>query len=405
MALSWSWNSKSFNTSYVKMKSILYVIYTYGGNGGHYRSLLTTAGVLRDYVNVFILNIGKQVSPIIESSSLPHDFMFFDKRNWNEVSTKIKAFVKDNRIDIIHTYDHISYCAVYSVSNQLGVPIVLTKCGGPIVKYKLICPPCENLVVFSSEDDEYFEKHEHVPHKILIPNRVTQFESDYKRIEAIITENNLKNKKIILRIGRISETYMKTIKQSINLVEVLHDFDDSYVLLLVGAIDDNNSYNKLKEIIGNIDYVYTETTPERVKDAKVIIEMSTCVIGTGRGFMEACSKNKIMFAPVANSNFPAPVTNSNIESIARFNFSERYCVEDVVKPEDLINHARSEPDSIKWFYDYFDINAATGKYLKFYDTLLNTHNYSKFRVFVAKKIFSVSTWSIIKPFYKYLFDK
>lgn len=394
-----------FDTNYAKMKSILYVIYTYGGNGGHYRSLLTTAGVLKNHVNVFILNIGKQVSPIIESSSLPHDFMFFDKRNWGDVCGKIKAFVKENRINIIHAYDHISYCAAYSASNKLGIPIALTKCGGPIIKYKLICPPCENLVVFSSEDYEYFEKHGHVPHKVLIPNRVTQFESDNEKIEAIIAENNLKNKKIILRIGRISETYMKTIRQSINLAEVLHNFDASYVLLLVGAIDDNNSYNKLKEITDNTDYVYFETNAERVKDAKVIIEMSTCVIGTGRGFMEACSKNKIMFAPVANSIFPAPVTNSNIESIARFNFSERYCVDDEVKSEDLINHVKRYPDSIKWFHEYFDINSAKGKYLKFYDSLLNTRNYSKFRVFVAKTIFSVSTWSIIKPFYKYLFDK
>lgn len=387
------------------MKNILYVIYTYGGNGGHYRSLLTTAEVLKNHVNVFILNIGKQESPIIKSTSLPHDYMFFDKNNWSDVGNKIKEFVRKNNIDIIHAYDHISYCAAFSASNSLGVPIVLTKCGGPIIKYKLICPPCENLVVFSSEDYDYFEKYEHIPHMILIPNRVTPFETDHKKIEAIVAGNNLNNKKIILRIGRISETYMKTIRQSINLADVLHNYDESYVLLLVGAIDDNDSYKKLKEATLKKDYIFFVTNPEMVKDAKVIIEMSMCVIGTGRGFMEACSKNKIMFAPVANSDFPTPVTDSNIEKIARFNFSERYCVEDEIKPEELINHSKIVPDTTKWFQKYFNINSAIDKYLEFYNNLLFSHNYSWWRVYVAKKIFSVSTWGIVKPFYKFLFDK
>lgn len=387
------------------MVNILYVIYTYGGNGGHYRSLLTTAEVLRHKVNVLILNIGKKESPIIQSSHLPHKYVYFDKRNWGDVKKQIDDLIINNQIDIVHAYDYISYCASYDSSNNLDKFLVLTKCGGPVVRYGLICPPSENLVVFSSEDYEYFDKKQHIPNKILIPNRVIPFESDQQRIESIISDLNLSGKKVLLRIGRISESYLITINQSIRLAEVLHNNDERFVLLLVGAIDDSHTYKGLKELIREMSYVFFITNPEIVRDAKVIIDVSDCVIGTGRGFMEACSKNKIMFAPSSNEDYPIPVTDANIESIARFNFSERYQSPSPVKISELINHANSEPNSYKWFQRYFDINSAVDKYMDFYSHLRYSHNYSRLKVIIAKIVFKVSTFGFIKPFYKYLFGK
>ena len=77
--------------------------------------------------------------------------MFFDE------------YITKNHIDIVHAYDYISYDAVFDSANGANIPMVLTKCGGPTVRYKALFPRVENLILFSKEDYIFFSKRKGYP--------------------------------------------------------------------------------------------------------------------------------------------------------------------------------------------------------------------------------------------------
>ena len=88
--------------------------------------------------------------------------------------------------------------------------------------------------------------------------------------------------------------------------------------------------------------------------------------------MEAASLNKILFAPVQNSVYPAPVNEENLTSMMYYNFSERNKREKVTSTE-ILNHLEKDEEIIKLysgriFSKYFDIDAVVYEYLKIYKT-------------------------------------
>ena len=352
-------------------KKILFAITTYQPVGGHYYSLVTTARALSEIYDVHIFNLGTVLSPIIEKSGLSYDFVYYNKRNFIKVSKYISNYVSMQNISIVHGFDYTScFLLSYAVKKNREVCFAWTKCGGQVSKSRKI-PRVKNIVVFSLQDLCFFE-HKYSPKKynlVCIPNRVSDFDSDSNRIEKLKRKYNLDDKRVILRIGRISEPYINAIKQSILLQKMLYNVDQRFALLIIGTVKKDALLQEVKSICNNCPNVYIETSDEYTDNSKELIDISDIVVGTGRGFMEACSKNKIMFVPSDAKKYPVLITESNFQTALYYNFSPRYNDDvDECVGEKQIFTAVNEYDctSRKWYDEYFNAGMICSKYYDFY---------------------------------------
>lgn len=365
------------------MQHIVYIIYTFQGTGGHYYSLCATAQAMSSRFHVHILNIGNNISPVIANSTIPHSFVPFSGRNIMSVIKEIGQVCREQKADIIHCFDIPSYLVSVFSSCRLTLPIVLTKCGGPILS-KDQYPVAENFIFYNLKEYQLFLNDPRYKgmNLQLIPNRVGLFDCDQDRVSGLQRELGLQNRKVIVRIGRIAEAYKRTALQCVNLVKDLHAKDPSYYLLLIGNIKDQDVYSCLKSEIEGCDYISILMEDKYTFNAKELIDIADVVVGTGRGFMEACQKGKKMMAPCKNTHYPVVVTSENFDEILANNISERYVrqkEEDSI--EDILRLLNNGPSSRIWFDNYFSIDTAIDRYEQFYLSLkpTNSHLFSVIR--------------------------
>lgn len=348
---------------------VTFFITTFGDVGGHYYSLISLATEMSKHHHVQVVNIGYTASSVLRKCTLPYHFIYFNGINIKEASKKIAEVICSSGNMILHCYDYVSYTLLLSNNKTSKFPILLTKCGGVPISVKRL-PKLKNLILFSQEDYDYYKKVLPKYTNIkLIPNRVATFASDYERIQKLMSKHHLEGKKVILKIGRISTYYEKTILQAVNLSKELHELDERYELLLIGSIQQESVNNNLISRIEELSYIHVENNEEFTHNAKEIIDIADIVIGTGRGFMEACYLNKLMFAPCANSEIPVFVNSQNFQSVFRTNFSERYICDAkaIVSPSVFYSkYATSLPQSRQWFDEFFDIQKAVTKVEDFY---------------------------------------
>ncbi|MCQ2959428.1 MAG: hypothetical protein MJ198_04470 [Bacteroidales bacterium] len=377
------------------MKKILFIISTYQPVGGHYYSLVETARALSQQYDVLIFNIGENISPIIKNAGIPYSFIYYNKKNFIQVSKFISNYVTKYGISIIHCFDSSScFVASYAIKNNKNVFFAHTKCGGPIYSKRRL--PCvNNLILFSTEDLLYFERM-NIKNSLnikCVPNRVYDFDLDEKRIQALVKKYNLENKRVVLRIGRFSEQYMKATKQIIELVNLLHHEDESFSLLLIGAAKEDSLRTEIEEFAAKYSFVHIECSDIFTANAKELIGIADIVVGTGRGFMEACSKNKIMFVPSDAKKYPVLVSNSNFTDAFFCNFSQRYNDDELCEDgKQLLDKINSYKDSSRvWFDEYFNAESILPRYTEFYKNLKHTHvsMFYLIKAFFAEYIYSV----------------
>lgn len=355
------------------MKHILFIIHSYQGTGGHYYSLSATATALSDSYKVHILNIGVKQSPVIEGSPLPHSYIYFSGKNFCQVARQIGALVKNESIDIIHCFDIASYLVAIFPARKSKRPIVLTKCGGPLLGDREY-PVADNIILYNKTEYDILSKQKRFLNSNieLIPNRVLPFECNKDRITDFRERFGLHDKKVILRIGRIAQAYKMTAIESINLAKELHSRDPKYYLLIVGNVKDKEVESELLCLSKDCDFIQIITEDRYTINAKDYIDLAEIVVGTGRGFMEACQKNKKMFAPCKNSTLPVVVTSENVLQIMANNFSERYESTASQSIEQILDIIEGEAESEEWYKEYFSATAAVPKYVEYYSNLLPT---------------------------------
>ena len=357
------------------MNNILFTIHSYQGTGGHYYSLDATATALSKYYRVYIVNIGEKPSPVIEKSLIEHRFVQLGQLNYFKVEQILISIIKQYNINIIHSFDIASYLMTVFPAYKARIPIVLTKCGGPLLS-KFEYPVVDNIILYNEKEYLYFKSQYKFRNSniVLLPNRVLSFDCNKVRITQLIEKYNLTRKKIVLRIGRIAKSYKLTAIESINLVKELHKRDHRYCLLIIGNVKDESVADELFQMTKEYDYIYIITEDIFTVNAKELIDIAEIVVGTGRGFMEACQRNKIMFAPCNNSEYPIAVTSENLQQIMANNFSERYREDSSFQTmDDILAIINKEPESASWYSKYFSINSVIDKYIYYYDHLARTH--------------------------------
>lgn len=361
-------------------KTICYLIFGSGkGNGGHYRSLSVISNALKNKFNVLIFNIGYTHSQIIIDSGLENYFFKFNGINVIGTLKKMNHVLKNRNLYVIHCFDHQSIFLGKNLTNYHKIPLLYTMCGGPSPKSYF--PYVKYITVFSHENYKFFKDSRKFRKSMTwcIPNRVIDFQVSDEKIKALTSMFHLYNTNIFLRICRISHYYKKSLIQAIDLINNLTDKNYNVSLLIIGNVQDADVYEELVQRQGYRANVYFVTDDIFTLNAKELIDISNFVIGTGRGFMEACSRGKIMLVPCTNSNYPILIDSKNFDHSFNYNFSERteFSVEVIRnnfnKIVNLLNnrydYLLESSNSKSRFNKYFSIEKGANLYINVYESL------------------------------------
>lgn len=291
------------------------------GLGGHYHSLLETAEQLSHKHDILIINIGNNPAKALENTKFKLYSIICKRFAIVRTHKKVINILKKEKPDILHAFDSSAFFWVRLAGHKLRIPFCITKCGGVNPVY---FPYAKYLVLFSKENLDFFcTKRKFKNSNIfLIPNRIRDFEDDNIRIDKIkkVLGSYVESFKF-LRITRIGNYYYNSSIQLINLVNKLTDDGIKCCAIFIGTVEDIHLFNELEKHCNKNCFFFTES--EFTNNAKALINCADAVLGTGRSFMEAAAKGKILLSPAQNSSTPALITQENFETAFYYNFSER----------------------------------------------------------------------------------
>jgi hypothetical protein len=381
---------------------ILFLISTIGkkqGHGGHYYSLKTTFDEVNKQFDCLVINVGRQPSPVIDSINGKVFNVKYSLFNPVNVFFHLKKIIENEKPDIIHSFDANALFFARVLSFIYKIPHVHTKCGGP--NPPRYYPFVKNFIVYSEENFIYFQawKKFSGSNFYLIPNRIGYVEQDIPRINKIKLQIP-PDRKIFLRITRLSNYYRDSIFQSINLIKLLNHQKYPCQLVLIGV---NQDHQLLDELLRLKDEDITILTDEYyTTDASALIDIGDFVIGTGRGFMEAASRGKVLLAPLQDSDIPLLITEKNFSDVMNKNFSERTSLGNFNYNENLtgiveVMQSAEKYTELSTFLklmstDFFEITSKAQLYSKIYATTQYEENLHVFDFLVHFAVFTSSNF-------------
>lgn len=356
---------------------ILYLISPDGkGMGGHNHSFRTVLGALGREVDCLGVGVGTVASPVHALSGQRTVALVAKPFSIGDLWQQLLPLARAEQPDIIHAFDPNSYFFGRRLGMVLGRPTVLTKCGGPNpMRY---FPRAEDLVLFSQENLDYFQHHPgfHGSRLHLIPNRVEEVSPNpalVSRLRAAMPGAG----PIFLRICRICPFHEESVLQLTRLVGRLRREGCPARLLVIGFVLDDACRARIERALGPGDRL--ETGMEYTRNASEVLDVGDFVLGTGRSFMEAACRSRILLAPLEGVATPALVTPANADQLFRSNFSQRGRIEGFSEEENYaeIKRAVTDPRRVgelraharTLFEKYFSIASAVPRYLSIYRNL------------------------------------
>lgn len=347
-------------------KKILYFIYSSGktSGGGHFYSLRSVSGGLANNIDYQILNIGAVFANPLKN--LPHtNFIRVSKANLLFKLPQIYRFVKRFNPDVIHAFDASSLFVARTIALLLKIKLVFTKCGGRNGSHFI--PDADCQILFSLENLDHFTKwgNPKVP-KYYLPNRVDEARIDNEHVLAFKKKYDVSDRFIIMRIARFNRYYDLSFKQSIELLRRIILIEKSAILVLVGQPQDTNYLEELKTSIEDRLPVLFVTEEQYTLEASRLISMANIMVSTGRGVMEACSLNKVVFCPTKNTRIPTLLNAHTFKDLFKMNFSER--AEGEPEKDAHLNISKIiEENNTKELFDlYFSVKTVVPTYSEIY---------------------------------------
>ncbi len=339
---------------------ILYFIYSSSVNsgGGHFYSLNAISSVLCDAIDFKILNLGATFAkPLVGNPNANYIGLF--KYNLFFKIISVLRFVKNFKPQTIHAFDHSSLFIARLIALLYPVTVIFTKCGGQNGSANI--PDSDAQIFFSKENFEHYTKNgnTNIP-KYLIPNRVNKVNIDNEHVENFKKEYSLNNKFILLRISRFNPYYDLTFKQSIALLNEYLKTDKNATLVLVGKIQSEEYFKNLQELIEGLPIILV-TKDRFTNEASRLLNAADVIIATGRGVMEACSLDKIIYCPIKNKDLPILLNNSTVNKLLDMNFSERAVFES--------SKSVTFDGTKQYFENYFSVHNVKERYLDIYKSL------------------------------------
>lgn len=360
-----------------KTPKICFMIATLGhGRGGHFGSLKTTAEALARETECFIIDVGIAPSPVIESSFVRVYHVPFRGRRIAAAIGQISQIVKEERPDVLHLFDGRIDPLARLTSIHYHIPLLRTKCGGAPPRW--FFPFYSDLILYSQQDMDWFSQSKRFSGSNihLIPNRLAPFACDVDRM-AVLRSHIEIGKRVILRIARFCKSYEESMVQGIRLVKRLNQEGQECQFVIVGTAEDDGVYERIAALADENICLFTEEC--FTLDANELIDIADVVIGTGRGFMEAASRGKVLLTPLADGSLPLLVTEDNFHEVFTTNFSPRNRVRDYDEEtnyrriktamEAVTRRAECQMRAHRWSAEYFEIQAVVEKYKALYSAL------------------------------------
>ncbi len=359
------------------------------GIGGHFFSLLETLNQLSKNHEVFIINIGVKKAISLNKSPYKTYYVIEQKPRLFKIHKAVRNIIEDENPDILHSFDSIAYFWSRTASFMLKIPCSITKCGGVNNKF---FPYTKHLVLFSKENELFFKqlKKFKKTNTYLIPNRISEFQDDKRRIGVIedkLGDRNLDFK--FLRISRIGPYYQKSALQLVSLVNKLNEDGIRCSFIFVGAVEDEKCFEELKSLSKGNGFFFIEK--EMTNNAKEVLSVADAVLGTGRSFMEAACKAKILLSPIKDSSIPLLIDGENFQEAFKYNFSERIFVENYNGEKNYQNIRKIINDGEKekygefskaLFKEYFDASKIPDKYEVMFKNMSYSNTYKMLDFFL-----------------------
>jgi hypothetical protein len=356
---------------------ICYLISIHGlggkGAGGHTYSLKATVGALSERFDCSVVQIGPRVSPVVEATSREFHYVYFNGLNMITAIRHLNSICHSQHYDLFHAFDGDGLFFARIMSAKYRKPVVLTKCGGP--NPRSYFPRVRHLIVFSRENEAYFRaRPKYKSSKIyFIPNRVYRVDADTEAIEEIRNMLGIE-KPVFLRINRFSSAYRNVMLQSVRLIERLNNDGYACQLLLIGAVQDQDVFAEISRFQG--DAIRLITAQKYTQNAARLLDVADFVIGTGRSFMEAASRGRVLLTPLEGAKYPVLVTTENFDELFATNFSPRNVLasyDEEAEYRKVVRAVKDDPyrDSLKkqadrFFDEFFSIDGAVEKYSELY---------------------------------------
>jgi len=359
---------------------IIYVISAFEsantGAGGHYYSLQTIAEAFKEYTpsaDVSILSFGDFFPLALESSPIPVEHIDVRLGGIPSLFDALQR-IASSGVTHLHAFDRKAFFFARVIGILSASKIYLTKPGGPNPKFYF--PVCEDLFLFSRENLEYFTGHGRFNRcrKHLLPNRVKPPKLNDPRVGELSSRLKARNF-IILRIARIGEYYLESIRQTVNLAQALREMGQPATALLIGYIQSENTLSQIKEMLHQDDVVITDKY--FAQQASGLIPVANAVVGTGRSLMEAALCDRLVLCPIVGSGLPLLVRRQNVQELMSTNFSERsvmprmrddalamlrQCMSDQGKLTELLDETRL------FAAEYFNVADAMPMYERIYSS-------------------------------------
>lgn len=344
------------------------------GLGGHYHSLIHIATELSKHHEIVVVNIGTEKAKAFENIDLKLYNIIYKNARIISIFSDLGKIIELEKPNVIHSFDRIAYFWGRMAARKFNLKSVLTKCGGANDVYT---PYCENLILFSKENYDFFKKAPQFKNSklFLIPNRVKPFNSNFDRISSLEERLNKKEDGFrFLRIARIGSFYKKSSLQLINLVNKLNKDGINCSAIFIGTVQEAQVLDDL--ILASNKNIYFFTDDIYTKNAKELIDVSNAVLGTGRSLMEASTKRKVLLTP-SKDDTPILIDNESFEEAFSGNFSERVLfksidmkqnyikIKEMIVTDDLQIKHQSFSTSI--FNEYFNIDKVPSMLEKVYE--------------------------------------
>lgn len=225
---------------------------------------------------------------------------------------------------LVHAFDTAAGAPAALVARRLGVPLVVTKPGGPPVGMQ--SPRPRNLIVFHPADEALYRRTRLIYPRLLalIPNRVRPpADPAPQRPDpfAGVPQGVLR----LIRIARLSRDKRVSIEQAVNLADRLRALGTETVLAIVGVPQDPDVHAAMAARAGPGVRLFTEDAYTR--RASELLPYADAVLGTGRGLMEAFAYGKPAFVPVKGQSLPCLLTPQTYPLAFAENFSDRLALD------------------------------------------------------------------------------
>lgn len=343
------------------------------GKGGHFFSLRTIVETLSADHDVMVVNLGRSLSPVVAEGKYPLKYIPYHGWDYLVATAKFASLVRAFHPDVVHAFDVPAFGVARAVV-KAPIKLALTQCGGP--NPRKYYPAAQDLILFSQENYDFFSRHKRWrgAHLALVPNRVQPVQGDVDRVEKLRQKHALGQEKIILRISRICRHYQSSCAQGINLVAKLAAEGMAVRLLLLGVVQSPEVKADLQALIVSRqaeNLVIWEDDKSFTDNAAELLPLADAVIGSGRGFMEAASMNKLLLAISAAGDYPIGVTEANFAEVFATNCSPRSQVANYAEEANLKWIASAlqgvaTVNSRQWFDTYFSAERVRVLYPEFY---------------------------------------